>query len=55
MRAMSATWGPMRMPSTISTTTTGMTRRGPTTVTISPAIAAVATMTRNDVASTPIT
>src|SRR3954470_22614223 len=52
---MSATWGPTRMPSRISTTTTGIATRGPTMVTISPATAATATITRNDVASTPIT
>ena len=52
---MPATCGPTRIPRTISTTTTGIATRGPTTVTISPATAAVATITRNEAASTPIT
>ena len=51
--AMSSACGPMTTPSTSSSTTTGMNRpRAPTTVDTVPATAAVATIARNEPAST---
>ena len=49
--AMSSTSGPTRIPSRISTTTTGGTSRPGTEATVRAAIAATATMMKNDAVS----
>ena len=53
--AMSRTWGPTRMPSNSSTTTTGGAKRFGTTATVTAASAATMTMTKKDSVSTWIT
>ncbi len=51
--AMSSPWGPIRIPSSSSRTTTGMATRGESASTITAATAAAITMTRAEVSSTP--
>ena len=50
--AQPRTWGPTMMPSTISTITTGIATRGPSTVTVHAAVSATRVITRNEVPST---